>query len=305
MTTRFDHFDRSRWAELRNATPLTLGTADLDRLRGLNERLDLDEIRNIYLPLSRLLNLRIAATRRMTAVTDTFLGSEPDRIPFVIGLAGSVAVGKSTAARVLQELLGSWPDHPDVALITTDGFLHPNLTLAERGLLDRKGFPESYDTAALIDFLRRIKSGDGDAVAPTYSHLTYDIVPGEFVAIGRPDVLIVEGLNVLQPGGESGVVASDFFDFGLYLDAAAADIERWYVERFLQLRRSVFANPDSYFARYSGLDDEEAAATARGIWANINGPNLVENIIPTRERANLIMHKGPDHTVTEVRLRKA
>ncbi len=303
MSSRYECFERSHWAELRKSTPLTLTNADLAELRGINERLDLDEVENVYLPLSRLLNLQIVASQGLADVTDTFLGQDSGRVPFIIGLAGSVAVGKSTTARVLQSLLANWSDHPDVALITTDGFLHPNSVLEERNLMERKGFPESYDTSALSEFLRAIKSGEQLVEAPVYSHLVYDVVPGDVVTVSQPDVLIVEGLNVLQ-SGRAGQVVSDFFDFSIFVDADEALIEQWYVERFLTLRESVFRNPDSYFRHFAELDEASAIAMAESIWANINAPNLRENIAPTRSRADLILTKGAEHAVERVYLRK-
>ncbi len=304
MLTRYESFDRSRWSELRKTTPLTLTDEDLAELRGINEELDLEEVADVYLPISRLLNLQIVAKRHLGEATDTFLGSPVDRIPYVIGLAGSVAVGKSTAARVLQSLLANWDDHPGVALVTTDGFLFPNQVLEDNDLMGRKGFPESYDTSALVEFLRRVKSGVAEVHAPVYSHLTYDIVPDETVAVRQPDVLIVEGLNVLQAGRGAEQVVSDFFDFSIFVDAEEAHIEQWYVDRFLTLRESVFTNPDSYFQHYAALDEETAIAVARGIWADINAVNLRENIAPTRERADLILTKAEQHRVEQVFLRK-
>lgn len=306
VNERYDSFSRSQWALLREATPLELTEGDLAELRGINERLDLEEVANIYLPLSRLLNLHITATQRLSTVTDLFLSTDPSPVPYVIGLGGSVAVGKSTTARVLQALLSSWPQHQRVDLVTTDGFLYPNTTLADRDLMDRKGFPESYDTAGLIDFLRSVKSGNDHAEAPVYSHLVYDVVDGESVLVQQPDVLIVEGLNVLQSHHGSGeVVVSDFFDFTIYVDADEALIERWYVERFLAFRESVFQDPASYFRNYARLTDEEAEQTARHIWATINAPNLRDNIAPTRDRAQLILTKGIDHRIEQVQLRKS
>lgn len=300
-------FDRPEWARLRANTPLTLSEADLAELQGLNERVSLAEVEAVYLPLSRLLNLQVAATQTLHTATDTFLGTLPNPLPYVIGVAGSVAVGKSTFSRVLRALLARWPDHPHVDLVTTDGFLYPNAVLEARGLMQRKGFPESYDVRRLVQFMADIKAGAAVVQAPVYSHQSYDIVPGEYQVVDRPDIVIVEGLNMLQTGDGTGraakIFVSDFFDFSIYIDADEDDIERWYIERFLRLRETVFQNPRSYFHRYGGLSDADAMVTARGIWRNINGLNLRENIQPTRERARLVLEKGPDHAVRRVRLR--
>ncbi len=307
MTERYVSFDRQQWADLRAATPMTLREADLENLRGINERIDLDEVAAVYLPLTRLLNLYVSATQNLHKVSATFLGTLAPKVPYVIGVAGSVAVGKSTFARILQALLARWPDHPKVDLITTDGFLHPNHVLEERGIMNRKGFPESYDTRNLLKFLRELKSGRPSVQAPVYSHVVYDIVDGEHVTVCQPDILILEGLNVLQvgsPGSEAAEFVSDYFDFSIYIDADEGDIESWYVDRFLSLCDSVFQNPDSFFRHFAHLSRDEAVATARGIWQGINGLNLSENIEPTRERASLILRKGTDHRVSDVRLRK-
>lgn len=288
---------------------MTLSEADLAELQGINERVSLQEVETIYLPLSRLLNLHVAATQMLHKATDTFLGSLPVPTPYVIGIAGSVAVGKSTFARILRALLARWPESPRVDLVTTDGFLRPNHELEAAGLMPRKGFPESYDVRRLVQFMADVKAGPGAVHAPVYSHRAYDIVPGEFQVVDRPDIVLVEGLNVLQTGdGGAGrparVFVSDFFDFSIYIDADEADIEHWYVTRFRMLRETVFRNPEAYFHRYGHLTDEQADATAHEIWRAINGVNLRENIIATRERARLVLEKGSDHKVRRVRLRK-
>ena len=298
-------FTRDEWAKLRDSLPLALSEAELLELRGINEEVSLDEVRDIYLPLSRLLSLYVVATRGLHQATATFLGAPPAaKVPYVIGIAGSVAAGKSVTARVLRALLARWPDHPSVELITTDGFLYPNRVLEARGLMHRKGFPESYDLRALVRFVADVKSGRSPVVAPVYSHLAYDIVPGETQAVHRPDIVLIEGLNVLQRGGGHPVLVSDFFDFSVYVDAGVEDLRQWYVARFLRLRETVFRDPASYFHRYAALSTAEAVHVAEGIWREINEVNLRENIEPTRERAHLILEKGARHSVQRVRLRK-
>jgi type I pantothenate kinase len=304
---RFLTFDRTAWAKLRQNTPLTLSEDDLRHLRGLNDALSMAEVEQIYLPLSRLLSLYVRATQELHRASQTFLGDRTAKVPFIIGLAGSVAVGKSTTARILQALLSRWPGHPSVDLVTTDGFLHPNATLTVRGIMNRKGFPESYDRARLVRFLAEVKAGVPEVHAPVYSHQRYDIVPDAYQTVRQPDIAIVEGLNVLQAPherAESQVFASDFFDFTIYVDADEADIERWYIERFLRLRDTVFQDPQSYFHRYGSLNEEEARRTAAAIWAEINAVNLRENIAPTRIRAHLILRKGASHEVEQVQLRR-
>lgn len=305
----FITLSRDEWAALAHSTPLPLTEADIARVRGLGDPIDLNEVDEIYRPLSRLLDLYSEATGRLHNATSEFLGERASRTPFVIGIAGSVAVGKSTTARVLRELMARWPGSPHVELVTTDGFLLPNAVLEERGLLLRKGFPESYDRRALRSFIWQVKSGAAEVAAPVYSHVTYDILPGESVVVRSPDILIVEGLNVLQPPvsrkpGSPAHAVSDYFDVSIYVDARAADVRRWYVERFLELRRTAFSQPDAYFRAYASLTDDEAVERAGQLWDTINAPNLVRNIAPTRSRATIILTKGANHQVESVRLRK-
>jgi type I pantothenate kinase len=301
--------DRQTWSRLSNELEQPLNEEDIERLRGLGDQLDMNEVREVYLPLSRLLNLYVAGAGALHQATTTFLGEQFRRTPFVIGVAGSVAVGKSTTARVLREMLRRWPGTPNVELVTTDGFLYPNAELIRRGLMERKGFPESYNRRALLRFVSEIKSGAEEVRAPWYSHLTYDIVPDREVVVRRPDVLIVEGLNVLQAArpqldGRSSLAVSDFFDFSIYVDAKTSYIEEWYVHRFQKLRSSAFAKPESYFNRYASLTDEEARATALDIWKRINEPNLRQNVLPTRGRAQLVLTKEADHSIRRMLLRK-
>jgi type I pantothenate kinase len=301
--------DRAAWAELGAHTDQPLSEEEIERVRGLGEQLDLDEVRQVYLPLSRLLSLYVEAAGTLHRAQEEFLDRPtPPRTPFVIGLAGSVAVGKSTTARVLQQMLAHWPAHPKVALVTTDGFLYPNAELERRGILARKGFPESYDRKALLKFVIDIKSGRDEVEAPVYSHLTYDVTE-EKVTVQRPDIVIVEGLNVLQPAqaradGRTGLAVSDFFDFTIYVDAATNDIKQWYTERFLRLRETAFQDPQSYFAKYAALSHDESVTEAGRIWDEINGPNLSHNVAPSRSRATLVLRKGGQHSVRWVRLRK-
>ncbi len=302
-------FSRGDWARLRDDTPMTLESAEVAQLRSMHDRLDMSEVEDIYLPLSRLLSLYVAATQSLFRAQQGFLGTEDAKMPYIIGVGGSVAAGKSTTARVLQALLARWPNVPKVDLVTTDGFLYPNAVLDREGLMEKKGFPESYDLPALLRFLSDIKAGRRPVRAPVYSHLVYDVIPNQWIEIDRPDILIIEGLNVLQAGrlpkdGKAIPFVSDFFDFSVYLDADEEVLLSWYVNRFLTLRGTAFADPKSYFHRYAKLSDQEAVATATSIWNRINLVNLRENILPTRPRADLILKKGESHEVEEVALRR-
>ncbi|MFZ7158831.1 type I pantothenate kinase [Avibacterium gallinarum] len=304
--TPFLSFDRQQWAELRKSVPLKLTEQDLKPLLGINEDLSLDEVSTIYLPLARLINYYIEENLRRQTVLTRFLGGDKQKTPYIISIAGSIAVGKSTSARILQSLLSNWPQVRKVDLITTDGFLYPLEKLKKDNLLQKKGFPVSYDTQRLIHFLADIKSGKRNVRAPIYSHLTYDIVPDQFDYVDQPDILILEGLNVLQRGNSNTnqVVVSDFVDFSIYVDAEESLLKEWYIRRFLKFRQSAFNNPDSYFKHYASLSEQEAVATASKIWEDINGKNLRENILPTRERANLILTKGANHAVEKVKLKR-
>ncbi|MFZ4843782.1 MULTISPECIES: type I pantothenate kinase [Mycetocola] len=302
--TPFVEISRDEWARLAPSMPIPLTSAEIVQLRGLGDRLDIDEVAEVYLPLSRLLSLYVANAKRLHAETTGFLGTAGASTPFVIGIAGSVAVGKSTVARLLRELLSRWEDTPRVELITTDGFLYPNAELERRGIMARKGFPESYDRRALLRFIAEVKSGAPEVRAPFYSHQSYDIVPDASVVVRQPDVLIVEGLNVLQPPRGGGLAVSDLFDFSIYVDARSSDIARWYEERFMALQRGAFTNPNSYFNVYADLTEEQARDRAHYFWNEVNRPNLEQNIRPTRARAKLVLKKDGDHSVSSVLLRK-
>ena len=301
----YREIDRAEWARLAAGMSQPFSETEVVQLRGLGDRLDMAELAQVFLPLSRLLSLYAETNKRLGADTSAFLGEPDTTTPFVVGVAGSVAVGKSTIARVLRELMSRWPGTPRVELVTTDGFLYPNAELERRGIMHRKGFPESYDRRALVAFLTDVKSGAAEARAPFYSHLRYDIVPDAVVTVRRPDVVIVEGLNVLQPPpAPNDVAVSDLFDFSIYVDAESENITQWFIDRFLALKRGAFANPTSYFNVFAELSDEEAVQRALGFWNDINLPNLVENVLPTKHRATLILQKSADHTVERVLLRK-
>lgn len=305
----FRRFSRGEWAELRADTPMTLTDADLDEVRSLNDRIDLAEVEAVYLPMSRLLNLYVQASQKLFHASNQFLHITDLKVPYVIGIGGSVSSGKSTTARILRRLLSRWPSHPKVDLVTTDGFLLPNAVLEREGLMQRKGFPESYDLQRILRFMSDIKSGERDVEAPVYSHLTYDVIPGQTQVVDQPDILIVEGINVLQTGrpprdGRGIPNTSDFFDFSIFIDADETDLKTWYIERFFSLRNGAFQNPKSYFHRYASLTDAEARETATRIWNTINLVNLRENILPTRPRADLVLRKGTDHKVRSVFLRR-
>lgn len=305
----YHHFTKAQWSTLRDGQPMTLDAADIERLRTLSDPISLEEAEEVYLPLTRLLSYYVEAIQGLHNVSTRFLDTPDQKVPFIIGVAGSVAVGKSTTARILQALLQRWPSSPKVDLVTTDGFLHSNAVLAERGIMERKGFPESYDRPRFVQFLSDIKSGKTNVQAPVYSHLVYDVVPGSEVTIDRPDILIVEGLNILQPGelpkdGAPILFASDFMDFSVYIDADNDDLETWFMERFFRLRDTAFKDPTSFFRRFAEMSQEEAGEFGRTVWRTINLPNLVENVLPTRGRADLILKKGKSHLIETVQLRR-
>ena len=305
----YHHFTKAQWSALRDGQPMTLDAADIERLRTLSDPISLQEAEEVYLPLTRLLSYYVEAIQGLHNVSTRFLETPDQKVPFIIGVAGSVAVGKSTTARILQALLQRWPSSPKVDLVTTDGFLHPNRVLAERGIMERKGFPESYDRPRFVQFLADIKSGKANVVAPVYSHLVYDVVDGSEVTIDRPDILIVEGLNILQPGelprdGKPIVFASDFIDFSVYIDADNDDLETWFMERFFRLRDTAFKDPTSFFRRFAEMSQAEAGEFGRQVWRSINLTNLIENVLPTRGRADLILKKGRNHLIETVQLRR-
>ncbi|GAA4095890.1 type I pantothenate kinase [Nonomuraea soli] len=304
MNNGYVELSREQWSELRKNTPLTLTADELEDLRGLDDPIDLAEVTDIYLPLTRLLNLHFTGSKQRSTALNAFLGGPERRVPYILGIAGSVAVGKSTTARLLHTLLKRWPEHPNVALVTTDSFLYPNAVLEARGIMQRKGFPESYDRRALVRFVAEVKAGAAEVHAPIYSHLEYDIVQGETQLVKNPDILILEGLNVLQPAPPTALAVCDYFDFSIYVDARVEDIRDWYVARFHKLRQTAFEDPQSYFRFIADLSHEEASTFARNVWRDINERNLVENILPTRGRAGLVLQKGADHSIRRVRLRR-
>ncbi|MCF6469798.1 type I pantothenate kinase [Nonomuraea sp. MG754425] len=304
MNNGYVELSREQWSELRKNTPLTLTAAELEELRGLDDPIDLTEVTDIYLPLTRLLNLHFTGSKQRSSVLSAFLGHPEQRVPYILGIAGSVAVGKSTTARLLHTLLARWPEHPHVELITTDSFLHPNAVLESKKIMHRKGFPESYDRRGLVRFVAEVKAGAAEVKAPVYSHLEYDIVPGAAQTVKNPDILIIEGLNVLQPAPPTSLAVNDYFDFSIYVDAKVEDIRAWYVDRFHKLRRTAFEDPKSYFRHIAELSYDEATDFARNVWRDINERNLIENIAPTRGRADLVLKKGADHSVRRVRLRQ-